>query len=206
MFEIFGRDLFLNHIAEVLRVLSHIIDRNDSAFFIRQNIFFVLGVFEYLFDVAALKSALSCEKFQSVSVVRVVACGYLNRRVAAEVDRGHEHRRRRGERAVDDLKSAFGQRGDDLFLYSFSRNSRVVTDRDFVAFFLHTFRQPLGEARRHSENVFVRQVERLVLYRVDGDTSDVRSAFKMLPIFIKHWLFLLLLQAFLQLSPLEIYT
>ena len=49
------------------------------------------GVFNNGVKVTAIQSAVLCEKFQSVSVKRVVACGNLNGGKAVKLNRCHKH-------------------------------------------------------------------------------------------------------------------
>ena len=49
------------------------------------------GVFNNGVKVTAVQTAVLCEKFQSVSVKRVVACGNLNGGNAVKLNRCHEH-------------------------------------------------------------------------------------------------------------------
>ena len=53
--------------------------------------FDILGFFKYVSDIGRIESAVDGEKFESVSIARMVARGHLNGAVAGQIEHRHEH-------------------------------------------------------------------------------------------------------------------
>ena len=91
MLVIFCINFLFNLLAKSLCVVAHIVNiRNISAvaFF---GMFTVLCIEKNFLNVTALKTALTGEKFKTVSVERVVTCGNLKSTVTSEVNGCHKH-------------------------------------------------------------------------------------------------------------------
>ena len=51
----------------------------------------ILGFFKYVSDIGRIESAVDGEKFESVSVARMVARSHLNGAVTGQIEHSHKH-------------------------------------------------------------------------------------------------------------------
>ena len=90
--------------------------------------FDILGFFKYVSDIGRIESAVDGEKFESVSIARMVARGHLDGAVAGQIEHSHKHGGSGAERAVDYIDPAQSESPDDRRAYTPGRKTRIVTD------------------------------------------------------------------------------
>ncbi len=128
---ILGVYFFFDLLAQTLGVVFHVIAVGYAAAALFLGALAVLGVFENRLYVAALKSALACKEFKSVSIIWVMAGGDLQRAVAAQIDRGHKHGRSRSQSAAKNLSACSLESGGSELHNVRARYSAVASHRDF---------------------------------------------------------------------------
>ena len=107
-------------------VLLHMVTRSYFGRLIAE--FDILGFFEYVSDIGRIESAVDGEKFESVSVARMVARSHLNGAVAGQIEHSHKHGGSGAERAVDYIDAAQSESPDDRRAYTPGRKTRIMTD------------------------------------------------------------------------------
>lgn len=130
-------------------------------------------------DLCGLDAACRREEFQPVAVKRQMARrdhdGTVHLRRLEH--RRHEHRRRRGEAAVDRDAARRRQRLEDRLLECARRDARVMADGDAKI----PLAQPralceeLHEAARDAVRRLRREIHRLVRDALDGDAAHVAA-------------------------------
>ena len=93
-------DLLLDEFTEIACIISHILVYDDVSAAANIGLIAVLSILKDSGDISALQSALTGKELEAVSVIGVMACGYLNSAVAAKLHGGHKHCRGRTECAV----------------------------------------------------------------------------------------------------------
>ena len=107
-------------------ILLHMVTRSYFGRLIAE--FDILRFFEYVSDIGRIESAVDGEKFESVSIARVVARSHLNGAVTGQIEHSHKHGRSGAERAVDYIDAAQSESPDDRRAYTPGRKARIVAD------------------------------------------------------------------------------
>ena len=82
-------DAFADKRAQVRGILLHMV---ACGYFGRRIAEFdILGFFEYVSDIGRIESAVDGEKFESVSIARMVARSHLNGAVTGQIEHSHKH-------------------------------------------------------------------------------------------------------------------
>ena len=119
-------DAFADKRAQMRGVLLHMVARGYLGRRIAE--FDILRFFEYVSDIGRIKSAVDGEKFESVSVARMVARSHLNGAVTGQIEHSHKHGGSGAERAVNYIDPAQSESPDDRRAYTPGRKTRIVTD------------------------------------------------------------------------------
>ena len=173
-------DLALDQLAQMRGVVLHIVDRGYRAVQGFCGLVVILRVLQDRFDILAVQTAAASKELQSVAVEGMVRGSDLYRRVTAEVNRRHEHRRRRRQTAVIYLDARQGQSAHHDIGDPFARDTAVPADgnRQFSGSFACFLLYPEGETVRDARDDRIRQVDRLPRDALAGDTADIGAAFE----------------------------
>ena len=120
MIVVFGVDFFFNEFTEISGIAAHIIGFNKFTVFTAFRLFTVLCILENGCNIVTFKTAAAGEEFQTVSVIGVMACSYLDSTVTAQLNSCHEHGRSRGKVTVDNIYACIKES-----FFDDSRNGRT---------------------------------------------------------------------------------